>query len=444
MKTQIQVRLALSFCAGVLLSTLLTAQEKGISVRETKATDYVGEQRYALVVGINDYEHSKIPDLKNCENDAKEIYKVLTDPNIGGVRKENATLLIGKDADLNSVKRGLNDLRKIPSDSTVFVYYSGHGSKEAGEAFWVTQDAEPGDFAVTALPDSDIRKFLDRIPSKRVVVMIDACYASATVDPDNKNILDLNPVLKQFTGQGQAILSAAGDGEEAIEAADLKHSVFTYHLLAGLKGAADANADGIIVLPELTTYIDNRVADEARKRDGIQKPVVDLKKVQEPAKFKLVIDADRIVENLKMTALEKQTRERRLSKLKDLFLDEKLTREQAVEAVELLSKSKDQLSKVDLKIRDVYISLAEGELAPEKLERALAFADLTRSSKKKLITNSIGMEFALIPRGTFLMGSPKDEEDRYDNESQHKRDLDERLLLGNSRSDAGTMEISDG
>ena len=35
-------------------------------------------------------------------------------------------------------------------------------------------------------------------------------------------------------------------------------------------------------------------------------------------------------------------------------------------------------------------------------------------------TNSIGMRFVLVEPGKFLMGSPADEEGRFDNEHQHE------------------------
>ena len=38
----------------------------------------------------------------------------------------------------------------------------------------------------------------------------------------------------------------------------------------------------------------------------------------------------------------------------------------------------------------------------------------------KEITNSIGMEFVLIPKGTFMMGSPEEEDDRQENEGLHE------------------------
>ncbi len=46
------------------------------------------------------------------------------------------------------------------------------------------------------------------------------------------------------------------------------------------------------------------------------------------------------------------------------------------------------------------------------------------------VTNSLGMRFALIPPGTFMMGSPESEEGREDNETQHKVTLTKAFLIG--------------
>lgn len=43
-----------------------------------------------------------------------------------------------------------------------------------------------------------------------------------------------------------------------------------------------------------------------------------------------------------------------------------------------------------------------------------------KKAPPKNLTNDLGMKFVWIPPGTFLMGSPKQEKERSDNESQHK------------------------
>ena len=49
---------------------------------------------------------------------------------------------------------------------------------------------------------------------------------------------------------------------------------------------------------------------------------------------------------------------------------------------------------------------------------------------KPAFTNSIGMKFAWIPPGTFMMGSPKEEKERKDDETQHKVTLTKGFYMG--------------
>jgi len=48
----------------------------------------------------------------------------------------------------------------------------------------------------------------------------------------------------------------------------------------------------------------------------------------------------------------------------------------------------------------------------------------------KEITNSIGMKLVLIPKGTFMMGSPESEEARFENETQHEVTISKDYYLG--------------
>jgi formylglycine-generating enzyme required for sulfatase activity len=52
----------------------------------------------------------------------------------------------------------------------------------------------------------------------------------------------------------------------------------------------------------------------------------------------------------------------------------------------------------------------------------------TQASKE--ITNSIGMKLTLIPKGKFMMGSPKNEQGRYESEVEHDVDLTKDFFLG--------------
>src|SRR5262249_1790978 len=64
-----------------------------------------------------------------------------------------------------------------------------------------------------------------------------------------------------------------------------------------------------------------------------------------------------------------------------------------------------------------------------KAEKQAAQAQEKKEPPKDF-TNSIGMKFVLIKPGSFMMGSPKEEKERKDNESQHKVTLTKGFYMG--------------
>ncbi|MFM8579464.1 MAG: hypothetical protein ACKOCN_11805, partial [Planctomycetaceae bacterium] len=49
---------------------------------------------------------------------------------------------------------------------------------------------------------------------------------------------------------------------------------------------------------------------------------------------------------------------------------------------------------------------------------------------RESVKNSIGIELKLIPAGTFVMGSPKSQEDRFEDETPHEVTLSKPYYLG--------------
>ena len=60
-----------------------------------------------------------------------------------------------------------------------------------------------------------------------------------------------------------------------------------------------------------------------------------------------------------------------------------------------------------------------------------------RVAREKAIENSIGMKFVPIPAGTFTMGSPFGEKDRYYNERQHQVTLTKSFYMGRTEVTQG-------
>lgn len=343
---------------------------KAIGIEKINVAQRLGANRHALIIGINDYADAKIPDLKFAEADAQLLYDTLTHAQIGGFKKDNVTLLTGKQATTRDVRKALSALRGVGEDDLVIVFFSGHGAKQRGETCWVTQDAEIDFLADTALTNDQLKKYLDAIPSKRLVTFIDACYAADTVI-NQKAVVDVGDVAKSFSGAGRVTIASAGGGQESIEAADLKQGIFTYYLVQGLKGAADSNGDGVQTLDEVWAHLNGSVAQEARKRQGIQVPTKHSLAETQSDKFLLTIDAERLLRNLQETTEIKALRERRLKTLEALYMDDKLTRDQAQLGQQLLLADLAKLDDSDRKRLSYFNQVLDGQLPTDKLQRAL-------------------------------------------------------------------------
>src|SRR5438876_1166603 len=62
-------------------------------------------------------------------------------------------------------------------------------------------------------------------------------------------------VLPALTGEGRFLIASCGEGEYSLEVPDLRHGLFTYHLLGGLEGDADRDQDGRVGVAELFEHV---------------------------------------------------------------------------------------------------------------------------------------------------------------------------------------------
>ena len=61
--------------------------------------------------------------------------------------------------------------------------------------------------------------------------------------------------------KGRVIISSSSANEVSKEDDKLKHGIFSYYLLEGLKGKADNDSDGIITIAELFGYLSQKVPE---------------------------------------------------------------------------------------------------------------------------------------------------------------------------------------
>lgn len=133
---------------------------------------------FALVIGVEEYQ--SLPKADFGARDAQVVRKHFE---AMGVPARNIILLEGTQATGSKMRSYLQQWlpRNVKPESTVFVYYSGHGAPdpENGDAYLVPWDADPMFLATSAYPLKQFYAELAKLQAKRVIVALDACFSGS-------------------------------------------------------------------------------------------------------------------------------------------------------------------------------------------------------------------------------------------------------------------------
>lgn len=207
--------------------------------------------RLAVIVGNNVGGRTDRP-LRWAEEDASKMADVLAQ--LGDVRAEDLFLLRGRGhADLETalvrVGRRVADYRQNPADRTVLVfYYSGHSDEDA---------LLLGDDRVSY---AELRAWLATTRTDVRLAIVDGCKSGALVQRKGGTRAPAFEIKlnDEIDAAGEAMLTSSAADELALESAEIRGSIFTHHLVSGLRGAADASGDGRITLSEAYQYAFDR------------------------------------------------------------------------------------------------------------------------------------------------------------------------------------------
>ena len=242
------------------------------------ATDHF----HALLVGVGDYESSDFPNLPVTVVDAEGVADVLRDPDYCGYPRANVHTLISEHAHIEAIRTALRNLARWSAlAETIIVYFSGHGGQAyvdgAWQAYLCPRGADISNLQETAISAPELSKALGAIAARRLVVILDMCFAGGAAEPKSRlqdgrwktgwsdNEYD---VLSQ--GSGRVIIASSKEDQVSYVRREGDMSVFTYHLVQALRGRAAIRNDGLVRVLDLYSYV-----SEAVKRDEPnQEPVL--------------------------------------------------------------------------------------------------------------------------------------------------------------------------
>ncbi len=245
------------FCLLLLISISTFAQD----LNKPTAT-------YAIVVGISKYETNLIPALQFADRDAQMFADYLQSKSGGSVPVSNIKLLQNEKASWGNIIDAMYQIQDSASqNSLVYFYFSGHGDVENklfdNPGYLLGYNTPDHNYTNHAIQISFLNEWANTLTISnncKVVIITDACHsgklAGDTVqgrqwvgqqlagDKAQRNLIRIASCKpNELSNEGKSW----GDGR----------GVFSYYMLQGLYGLADADKNAIITEGELKDFLTN-------------------------------------------------------------------------------------------------------------------------------------------------------------------------------------------
>jgi hypothetical protein len=223
-----------------------------------------------IAIGVGAFRDPEVPVVNFASHDAEVMARYLRA--VGGIPAWQVKVVTDDHALKDDLVEVLENWlpQHVESGGDVLVFFSGRAMVDpATGAVWL--------FPHEGTPGSPVRLFslrrlqaaLTRLPLQHAVLLLDV---TLTVPPDSVRHKGRSPVwdaAASTPGDGKLVQIVGVSGvQDAHRYERGRHGLFTFHLLKGLRGEADADGDGLVSLGELFDYVQTQVPKAARAEYG--------------------------------------------------------------------------------------------------------------------------------------------------------------------------------
>ena len=234
------------------------------------------QNQYALLIGISQYK--EVTPLQFADRDAIAFAEFLKTQQVPA---DNIKLFLNEEATrFNIVDELYTTSQQLKKGDKFFFYFGGHGDLEAkigyeNSLLLLYNSFKKNYFQGNEyLQLSELKTWFGALTQKgvEVVFIADACHSGGLIGGKEGNTKTQRALQESWEGITK-ILSSKAD-EFSLEGKQWGggRGIFSYHLVNGLTGRADANKDQKVSLTELSNYLTTNVVREANP--NIQTPVV--------------------------------------------------------------------------------------------------------------------------------------------------------------------------
>lgn len=247
------------------------------------AAPALSKERYGIIIANEQYRHtSPVLYAKRDAEAVKQLFVDVLDIPRNNIKSfedsplSEILLLFGSEGRLGNIANMVKG-----EDSELYIYFAGHGSKEANkavnasQAYLLATDSHPDNLELSAYPLDRLQQNLielqkKNLPRGKVTLILESCFSGVSFAGDlisGRSAPALGPppkLAKSERNEHFVVLAAAQENQYAAWDDETKQSVFTEALVSGLYGEADdarfgGDADGKVNLTELKSFLGRRV-----------------------------------------------------------------------------------------------------------------------------------------------------------------------------------------
>ncbi len=232
--------------------------QKAISATAIAAERSTDATRWALVIGVQNYDDKLLSPLTYAAADAALVVDALTKR----YRVPAEQLRSFNDPTAVTLEREVPDfLKRVGADGRLIVYFVGHAVKDAdGQVFLAPKDFRSDQPAVNGRPLQWLVDLLEGCPAKERLLLLDGSHAGSGAEQAGEpSSAEMIGALKRQPNRALLLkvtaVASSQKGQHGLDLPDKGHGLFAWCLAQGYGGAADANRDTLVEPTELFAYL---------------------------------------------------------------------------------------------------------------------------------------------------------------------------------------------
>jgi formylglycine-generating enzyme required for sulfatase activity len=236
-----------------ILNVWLKARESADAPNEQQITLY--QKSKALVIGMDHYSGGW-PELSNGIKDAEEVAKGLAAQGFEVISKKDL-----KSRDLDDTLRDFFIVDGDDPNARLLLWFAGHGDTIDGEAYLVPTDAPlpklDAEFRSKAISLRRFGEYMREAKARHVLAIFDSCFSGGIFNvarsaPPPAITLATTQSVREFISSGEADQQVSDDGT---------FRKLFLDALAGKEPDADANHDGYVTGTELGLFLQQKMTN---------------------------------------------------------------------------------------------------------------------------------------------------------------------------------------